>query len=107
MSTLWTPGGERPIRREPTPAEPADSGGQRQSAPPSEEELEAQMAELRDHLAHTPAAVVVANHAFGMFELAALHLSLDPPQLDEARLAIDALAALVDGLGGRLGEASP
>jgi hypothetical protein len=49
-------------------------------------------------------AVVVANHAFGLFELAALHLSLEQPQLDEARLAIDALAALVDGLGERLGD---
>jgi hypothetical protein len=48
--------------------------------------------------------VVVANHAFGLFELAALHLSLDPPQLDQARLAIDALSALVEGLGDRLGE---
>jgi hypothetical protein len=48
--------------------------------------------------------VVIANHAFGLFELAALHLSLDPPQLDQARLAIDALGALVEGLGDRLGE---
>jgi hypothetical protein len=64
------------------------------------------MDELRDQLAKTPAEVVVANHAFGLFELAALHLSLQPPQLDQARLAIDALAALVDGLGGRLGDAS-
>ena len=55
------------------------------------------MDELRDQLARTPAEVVVANHAFGLFELAALHLSLQPPQLDQARLAIDALAALVDG----------
>jgi hypothetical protein len=62
------------------------------------------MAELRDQLARTPAEVVVANHAFGLFELAALHLSLDPPQLDQARLAIDALAALVEGLGDRLGD---
>ena len=37
-----------------------------------------------------PVEVVVANHAFGLFELAALHLSLQPPQLDEARVAIDA-----------------
>jgi hypothetical protein len=63
------------------------------------------MEELRDQLARTPAEVVVANHAFGLFELAALHLSLQPPQLDQARLAIDALAALVDGLGSRLGDA--
>ena len=36
--------------------------------------------------------------------MAALHLSLHPPQLDQARVAIDALAALVEGLAGRLGE---
>jgi hypothetical protein len=62
------------------------------------------MAELRDRLANTPADVVVANHAYGLFELAALHLSLERPQLAEAALAIDALGCLVDGLGDRLGE---
>lgn len=67
--------------------------------------MRAEMNRLRDELARTPAEVVVANHAFGLFELAALHLSLQPPQLPQARLAIDALAALVDGLGDRLGEA--
>jgi len=39
-----------------------------------------------------------------LFELAALHLSQQPPQLDKARLAIDALGMLVDGLGDRLGQ---
>lgn len=62
------------------------------------------MAELREQLAGTPAEVVVANHAYGLFELAALHLSLEQPQLDQARLAIDALGYLVEGLGDRLGE---
>ena len=99
MSTLWTPGGERPVGREPDPAPSAPSG-----APQSEEELQAQLAELRDQLARTPAEVVIANHAFGLFELAALHLSLEPPQLDQARLAVDALGSLVEGLGDRLGE---
>jgi hypothetical protein len=70
----------------------------------SEEEVAEQMAELRDRLARTPAEVVVANHAYGLFELAALHLSLDPPQLGQARLAIDALASLVEGVGPRLGQ---
>jgi hypothetical protein len=59
---------------------------------------------MQEQLANTPVEVVIANHAFGLFELAALHLSLQPPQLDQARLAIDALAALVEGLAGRLGE---
>jgi hypothetical protein len=62
------------------------------------------MAELQEQLARTPAHVVVANHAFGLFELAALHLSLQPPQLDQASVAIDAMAALVEGVGDRLGE---
>jgi hypothetical protein len=62
------------------------------------------MDELRQQLADTPASAVVANHCYGMFELAALHLSLDPPKLDQARLAIDALGLLVEGLASRLGE---
>lgn len=47
----------------------------------------------------------MANHAYGLFELAAIHLSQQPPNLEEARLAVDALGALVGGLTGRLGEA--
>jgi hypothetical protein len=52
-------------------------------------------------------AVVVANHAYGLFELAAIHLSEQPPRLDDAALAVDALGAVVEGLEGRLGEAEP
>lgn len=113
MSTLWTPGGERPVPRGPQPGSPpvGDAGGGPPPGPgsgppgePTPEEMQARLAELQEQLARTPAEVVVANHAFGLFELAALHLSLQPPQLDQARLAIDALAALVDGLGERLGE---
>lgn len=70
---------------------------------PDEEELRARMDELREQLAGTPAAAVVANHCYGLFELATLHLSLQPPQLDQAGLAIDALGQLIEGLAGRLG----
>lgn len=69
----------------------------------SEEALEA-LEETRRRLAAVPAEIVVANHAMGLFELAAIHLSQDPANLDSARLAIDALALLVDGLGDRMGE---
>jgi hypothetical protein len=50
---------------------------------------------------------VIANHAMGVYELAAIHLTAPEPDLSEAVLAIDALAALVEGLAGRLGEAEP
>ena len=59
---------------------------------------------VRRQLAAVPAAVVVANHAMGLYELAAIHLSSDPPNFAEAQLAIDALSALVEGLEGRLGD---
>ena len=49
----------------------------------------------------------MANHCYGLFELAAIYLSQNPPHLFQARLAIDGLGALLDGLRGRLGEAEP
>ncbi len=64
-----------------------------------------QMAEMRAQLVNSPVEVVVANHCYGLFELAAVYLSQQPPLLDQARLAIDALGILVAGLEGRLGEA--
>lgn len=93
VSTIWTPGGERPV---------GDAGGA-SAEQPSEAELEAQMEQLRQELAEAPAAAVIANHCVGLFQLAALHLSLQPPKLDQAQLAIDGLGALVEGLAGRLG----
>ncbi len=68
------------------------------------EELAQQLAEAREQIATTPASVVVGNHAMGLYELGAIHLSQQPPNLDEARLAIDALGALVEGMEDRLGE---
>ncbi|MBV8690418.1 MAG: hypothetical protein JOY57_02070 [Actinobacteria bacterium] len=103
MSSLWTPGGERPVEREAAAPAPAAEVGDDEEL--TEAEMAARMAELRDQLARTPAAAVVANHAYGLFELAALHLSLDPPQLEEAQVAIDALGAIVTTLAGRLGDA--
>lgn len=125
VSSLWTPEGERPIRRGsstpppsgPGPAAAGPDGGSRPDggAGPGPDEgglseqeqaaLTAQMEEVRRQLLQTPAAVVVANHAYGLFELAAIHLSEQPPHLEEARLAVDGLGVLVEGLAGRLGEA--
>ena len=65
------------------------------------------MEAMRAQLASTPAEIVVANHCYGLFELAAIYLSQTPPMLFQARLAIDGLGALLEGLKGRLGEAEP
>ena len=65
------------------------------------------MADARERLADVPAEVVVTNHVMGLYELAAIHLSATPPDLDQAALAIDSVACLVEGLGDRLGADAP
>jgi hypothetical protein len=104
MSSLWTPSGEHQVEREggagAPPAPPAGGPPPRADRADAEAEVEA----LRQQLAQTPAETVIANHCYGLFELGAIYLSIIPPPLEEARLAIDALGALVDGLGERLGE---
>jgi hypothetical protein len=118
MSSLWTPGGEH--RVEPSDDEAAPTtrppSGPRARAEPSAagdaelddvapEEQARQLQELRRQIVGTPAEVVVANHVYGLFELAAIHLSEGAPNREQARLAVDAMGALVEGLAGRLGEA--
>ena len=117
MSSLWTPSGEHFPKEEgggaasPPSGRPGDTDVTDLSpeAPLTEEQLAAQaeVDAMRAQLAHTPAEVVVANHCYGLFELAAIYLSQNPPQLFQARLAIDGLGALLNGLKGRLGEAEP
>jgi hypothetical protein len=117
MSSLWTPSGEHFPKEEggdaasPPPGQPGDTDVTPPSpeAPLTEEQAAAQaeVDAMRAQLAHTPAEVVVANHCYGLFELAAIYLSQNPPQLFQARLAIDGLGALLQGLQGRLGEAEP
>jgi len=106
VSSLWTPSGERPVEREgqPPTAEPPRRAPDLGDGELSEEELAAEMAEVQRQLLEVPAAVVIANHCIGIFQLAALHLNQPEPKLEEAQLAIDGLAAIVEGLGPRLGE---
>src|SRR5262249_45048177 len=78
----------------------------------SEEEVAA-MRELHARLAATPVEDVVANHAFGLWQLALVYLGVatppdeqgrqPAPDLPAAGLVIDAVAALLDGVGPRLG----
>jgi len=84
--SLWTPGGEVPVERNPgRPDRPA----------------------AQAHLASAPAAQVITNHIHGFFELARIHLGQDPPNFDEASLAIDAMAGVLDAVEPRLGPDGP
>lgn len=67
-------------------------------------DAEAAIDEARRRVAEAPAEIVVVNHVMGLYELAAIHLSAEQPDLPSAALAIDAVACLVEGLGDRLGE---
>jgi hypothetical protein len=119
VSSLWTPEGEHRVERGdvgPEAASPPQTSGAPSDevlAPDAHDEgelrqetAEEEMAELERQLASAPVEDVIANHCYGMFQLAALHLGQSPPRLDSARLAIDAFAAVVESLGERLGAAS-
>jgi hypothetical protein len=102
--SLWTPSGEHRVPDD-QPAAPGDpmhgvgAANPTEPAEASDEELD----ELRRQLADAPPEVVISNHCYGLFELAAVYLSQVPPLLDSAQLTVDALGLLVDGLGARLG----
>ncbi len=102
--SLWTPDGERPVSAGP------DDQPEQELTPEQEEQAKAmahELAEARSRLLETEVATVLANHALGIYELAAIHLTADDPDLSEAQLAIDGLAAMVEGLEGRLGDGEP
>jgi len=113
MSSLWTPSGEHFPQEEggeaarPPLTPSGDTDVTEPSPGASEAEAQAAVDAMRAQLANTPAEVVVANHCYGLFELAAIYLSQSPPMLFQARLAIDGLGYLLEGLRGRLGEAEP
>ncbi len=65
-----------------------------------------EISELQQELLDADPASIVANHAYGLFELAALYLSATPPRLTEATLAIDSLAGLMSAVEDRLGDSS-
>ncbi|MEO9180877.1 MAG: hypothetical protein ABI298_04410 [Acidimicrobiales bacterium] len=56
------------------------------------------------YLKSTPASTVLGNHFFVLLQLAALQLSATPPNLNDAQLVIDTLAAMLQAGGERLGE---
>jgi hypothetical protein len=111
MSGLWTPGGNGPPN--PPPGDGGPGSGSPDEAAPTAEEI-AKIRELHAQLAATPVADVIVNHAIGIWQLSLVHLGVVTPpdeqgrapaaDLGSAGLAIDALAALVDGLQDRLGD---
>ncbi len=123
MSSLWTPSGEHfPSREEggggsagspgsgPPPSGPPPSSGPGDvegDGSTLSAEAQAELDAMRQQLSQTPAEVVVANHCYGIFELATIYLSNSPPMFFEARLAIDALGGMLEAVKGRLGEAEP
>ncbi len=132
--SLWTPDGEVPIERgggaggrpDAATGSPGDERGgamaddatirsaaaamgiDADTLSPAERERLAQlvteMAEAQRRLAAAAAADVIANHAMGLYEFAAIKLGTEPPQLTDARTAIDALGGILDATGDRLGD---
>ena len=98
VSSLWTPGGEHPVDPEPEAHPGADLSDDLaddldDDLPDDlpDAEMRAEIDEVRRQLAQVPPEVVVANHVMGLYELATIHLSQDPPNAAGAALAIDGM----------------
>jgi hypothetical protein len=116
MTGLWTPNGEvSPENNAETESQAVDQNPSADDvfAGMSDEEKQAameQISQMRAELLATPARDVIGNHIVGFYELASVHLSEAAQgegadreaRLREASLCIDAMAAVVQGLGDRL-----
>ncbi len=61
-----------------------------------------EMDRIRDEIRSSDPELIIANHCYGLFELAAIHLTSNPPNLLASAMAIDALGAIVAALDDRL-----
>jgi len=89
--TLWTPDGDHPIppKTDSAASAPADELTDEQQE--QARQMAHEMSEARQQLLEAEVATVLANHALGIYELAALHITAENPDMVEARLAVDAL----------------
>jgi hypothetical protein len=92
---------DRTAAQDASDVDSASAGGDGAADPIAD--AQAAIEDARRRVAEAPPEVVVTNHVMGLYELAAIHLSAEQPNLPAAALAIDAVACLVDGLGDRLG----
>lgn len=125
MSSLWTPGGERPVPPSAAPPDELDGdvtgdplraaaaaiGVDLDSLTDDERtQLQAELAEMmrvRREVAATPASEMLANYLMRFFDLATIYLESEPPAFAEAATVIEAFRSVLDGLGERLGEHQP
>jgi hypothetical protein len=112
VSSLWTPYGEDPVPPTGSGSPPpgggtggGPSGGPPDGPPPDDIDPE-QMREMLTRLAETPVEAIVTQFAVELQEITVLHLGLSaerPESLAQASIALDAMGAMVDALGDRLG----
>lgn len=126
--TIWTPSGEHEVPREAgdasgaaesaprtaPPNQPAGEAGDRPEGQPTgqpemdpqmQQQMEQQLAEIRERILQTPIEAMLAQHFVGLYEIAAIHMSAESPNLHSARLAINAMDGILSATEGELGDA--
>ncbi len=106
--SIWTPSGEYEL----SGTDGAESGEELESADSPQEELtpEEQAAlasefeEAKQRISETPVDQIITTHIIGLYELAVIHLQKDPPDLKSAKIAVNAMAGIVEGVAEDLQE---
>ena len=85
MSSFWPPSGEHEVPNgTDESSSTATSDNFTEDAeidPAAAAAMEQQLREAQEQLLSVPASQIVANHIIGLFELAAIHLRVYPPNL--------------------------
>ena len=109
--SIWTPGGEHNVPEDANGGAQASAAAEQPELTPEQqqqaEEMAKQLSEAREQILGANVRDVIANHAIGLYELAAIHLTAEKPDLASTKVAVDALTTLVEGMEGQLGQAEP
>ncbi len=106
--SIWTPSGEHEITKEPleedgqATTEVEDLSPEEQAA--QQKKMQKEFEQTKKQIAEAPVEQIISTHVIGLYELAVIHLQQEVPNLEAAKIAIDAMAGLLDGVEGQIGE---
>lgn len=83
-------------------AEVEDLSPQEQAA--QQKQMQKEFEQTKKQIAEAPVEQIISTHVIGLYELAVIHLQQEVPNLEAAKIAIDAMAGLLDGVEGQIGE---
>ncbi len=105
--SIWTPSGEYELSAtdsEESSEEPESADSPPELTPEEQSALASEFEEAKQRISETPVDQIITTHIIGLYELAVIHLQKDPPDLESAKIAVNAMSGIVEGVAEDLQE---